>query len=228
VLSTSILDADYSPGSDLVAEGNNLSNIHLLRLTDHHWMATFKDPTAINEYNHPGQGGRRYYINQVIIDQAGKTLAASDSSGHVYAWSTSDGAPLISTTGLAPAGNAASHGMAFTPDGTTLAIATAGQRGTRLWDLATRQVTATLAGPDTRPEVEAFTPDGGTLAVADANGTIYLWDLAARRIAGTIRTQVTGTDWGGLEFSPDGKTLAVFASGGTEVTLYAISYARSA
>jgi serine/threonine-protein kinase len=228
VLSTSILDADYSPGGDVVAEGNNLSNIHLLRLADHHWMATFRDPTAINEYNHPGLGGRHYYINQVIIDQAGRTLAASDSSGHVHVWSTSDGAPLISTTGLAPARNAASQGMAFAPDGTTLAIATAGQRGTRLWDLATRQVTATLAGPDTQPEVEAFTPDGGTLAVADANGTIYLWDMAARRIAGTIRTQVTGTGWGGLEFSPDGKTLAVFASGGTVVTLYAVSYAQSA
>jgi len=227
-LSTSILDSDYSPGGNLVAEGNNLSNIHLLQLADRHWMGTFKDPTAVNEYNHPGQSGRRYYINQVIVDQAGSTLAVSDSSGHVYVWSTSGGAPLVSTTGLAPAGNAASQGMAFAPDGTTLAVATAGKRGTRLWDLATRQVTATLTGPDTQPETETFTPDGGTLAVADANGTIYLWDVAARRIAGTIRTEITGTNWGGLEFSPDGKTLAVFASGGAEVTLYKISYTEPA
>jgi serine/threonine-protein kinase len=227
-LSTSILDSDYSPGGELVAEGNNLSNIHLLRLADRQWTGTFKDPTAINEYNHPGRSGSRYYINQVIVDQAGSILAVSDTSGHAYVWSTSGGAPLISTTGLAPAGNAASQGMAFAPDGGTLAVATAGNQGTRLWDLATRQVTATLAGPDTQPEVEAFTPDGGTLAVADADGTIYLWDVAHRRIAGTIRTQITGTDWGGLEFSPDGKTLAVFTSGGAKVTLYKISYTEPA
>ena len=52
--STSILGTDYSAEGDFIAEGNNLSNVHLLRLADHRWTDTFKDPTAVNEFNHPG------------------------------------------------------------------------------------------------------------------------------------------------------------------------------
>ena len=79
-------------------------------------------------------------------------------------------------------------------------------------------------GPGHRAEAAAFTPDGATLAVGDANGTIYLWDVPAERIAATIRCPISGTGWGGLAFSPDGKTLAAFPGGGTQVYLYEITY----
>ncbi len=97
-----------------------------------------------------------------------------------------------------------------------------------MWDLAANRVSATLKGPDKAPRAEAFTRDGATLAVGDGNGTIYLWDMAAERIAATIGCPISGTDWGGLAFSPDGKTLAAFAGGGTEIYLYKISYSGSA
>jgi WD40 repeat protein len=60
--------------------------------------------------------------------------------------------------------------------------------------------------------------------VGDANGTVYLWDVAARRIAATIRSPISGAGWGGLAFSPDGKTLAAFPGGGNQVYLYKITY----
>jgi serine/threonine-protein kinase len=222
---TAILATDYSPDGNFIAEGNNLSNVHLLRLSDRRWTGTFKDSTAINEYNHPGVAtGRRSYINQVIVSPSGKTLAVSDTKGHVYVWDTSDTSPIITTTGLGPTSNAASDAMALSPDGAALAVAAAGGKGTQLWDLATHRARDTLQGPDTAPEAEAFTPDGATLAIGDANGTIYLWDVPAKRIAATISVPISGTNWGGLAFSPDGKTLAAFPDGGTEVYLYEISY----
>jgi serine/threonine-protein kinase len=225
----SILASDYSPEGEFIAEGNSLSNIHLLRLADRQWTKTFTDPAAVNELNHPGTpAGHRYYINQVVVSPSGQALAVSDTKGHVYVWSTSGKSPVITTTGLALASNTASHAMALSPDSATLAIALAGNKGTQLWDLATHQVSATLRGPDKAPEAEAFTADGATLAIGDANGTIYLWDVAARQIAATIRSPISGAGWGGLAFSPDGKTLAAFPGGGTKVYLYKISYTGSA
>jgi WD40 repeat protein len=222
----SIIAADYAPQAGLIAEGNNLSNIHLLRVADRKWIATFKDATAVNKYNRPG-GPDGYVINQVVVDPAGKRLAASDTQGRVYVWNTSDRLPIIAVKGLAAAGDQPSGAMALSPDGATLAVAMAGKQGTRLWDLAARRVTATLKGPDTVPQAVAFSPDGATLATGDLNGTIYLWDVPAGRIAATINSPIQGYNWGSLVFSPDGKTLAAVAGGGTRIFLYRISYTVS-
>jgi WD40 repeat protein len=60
----------------------------------------------------------------------------------------------------------------------------------------------------------AFSPDGKTLAILDADGTTYLWDVAARRWAGSLSSlQCKGGDAQVL-FSPDGMTLAVVGSAG--------------
>jgi serine/threonine-protein kinase len=214
----SILASGYSPAGGFIAEGNNLGNIHLLRLSDRQWTATFKDPTAAA----PGR------INQVIASPSGKTLAASDTTGRVYVWDTSGKSLILTTRGIAVPRNPASDDMALSPGAPVLAIAMAGKKGTQLRDLSTGQVSATLQGPGTAPEAVAFSPDGETLAVGDAGGVIYLWDVPARRIAATINCPISGDNWGGLVFSPDGKTLAAFGNGGTEVLLYKVAYTGSA
>ena len=76
----------------------------------------------------------------------------------------------------------------------------------------------------------AFSPDGKTLAVgsgaaaASGQGTVELWDVAARRQIGVIH----GGDGGGvsaLAFSPDGKTLATGTWDGT-VSLWDVATRR--
>ena len=67
--------------------------------------------------------------------------------------------------------------MAFSPDGTTLAV---GDEigSTYLWSLATRTITATLTDPGSSGVASvAFSPAGTTLAADDANGSTYLWSL---------------------------------------------------
>jgi hypothetical protein len=70
--------------------------------------------------------------------------------------------------------------VAFSPDGTTLAVGDA-DGGTYLWSLATRTITATLTDPGSNAASEpmsvAFSPDGTTLAVGDNDGSTYLWSL---------------------------------------------------
>src|SRR6202012_3258606 len=66
--------------------------------------------------------------------------------------------------------------MAFSPDGTTLALAS--DDGTiKLWDTRSGALQQTLKGhKDRGVNAVAFSPDGTTLASVSSDGTIELWD----------------------------------------------------
>jgi WD40 repeat protein len=67
--------------------------------------------------------------------------------------------------------------VAFSPDGTTLASASADET-IRLWDVATgQQIGEPLQGHTDGVNSMAFSPDGTTLASASADETIRLWDM---------------------------------------------------
>jgi WD40 repeat protein len=97
-------------------------------------------------------------------------------------------------------------GTAFSPDGTTLAIAS-NDHTVRLFDLAAhRQIGGPL--PVTASGILralVFSPDGTTLAIAAADDTVRLWDVAGHH---QIAALVGHTDWiTAIAFNPDGKTL---------------------
>jgi roadblock/LC7 domain-containing protein len=98
------------------------------------------------------------------------------------------------------------NGVAFSPDGRLLAIAS-NDKTARLWDPATGEQLRTLTAHGGNVLGVAFSPDGRLLATAsDFDGAARLWDPATGE---QLRTLTGHTEWvRGVAFSPDGRLLA--------------------
>ena len=69
------------------------------------------------------------------------------------------------------------YGVAFSPDGRSLASASA-DNTMKLWDVATGNEVRTLRGHTNAVIAVAFSPDGRTLASASHDQTVKVWDAA--------------------------------------------------
>jgi serine/threonine protein kinase/sugar lactone lactonase YvrE len=121
-------------------------------------------------------------------------------------------------TATLPTGGGEVLGVAFSPDGHTLA-ATGQDRDVRLWNTATglpsAVPSATLSGHGHPVSTAVFSPDGRTLATGGYDGRVTLWNTGTRRAYATLNTH--GRGHGTLSFSPDG---AVLATSGDAVRLW--------
>ncbi|SER12285.1 WD40 repeat [Streptomyces sp. yr375] len=117
--------------------------------------------------------------------------------------------PAGPVTGRALSEGREVRALAFSPDGTRLAVGDSSGR-VALWDGGVQHRTGVLtAGTPEAVTALAFAPDGRTLAVGGAHGALQLWDTASQQPLGT-GLPTPGEEIESLAFSRDGDT--VYAS----------------
>ena len=96
-------------------------------------------------------------------------------------------------------------GIAFSPDGSLLASASA-DNTVKLWDVATNREVRTLAGHAVGAKAVAFSPNGQLLASGSLDGEVKIWDVATGR---ELRNLTGNGSVSAVAFSSDGRWLAV-------------------
>jgi WD40 repeat protein len=97
-------------------------------------------------------------------------------------WDVKTGSQLRSVK--APSGRTCAHGVALSPDGTTLAVVADDSRTPtiQLWDAEAERPVTSLRGHANHVQVLAFSPDGKTLASGGDDTTVLLWDVVQARL----------------------------------------------
>jgi RNA polymerase sigma factor (sigma-70 family) len=175
----------------------------------------FWDTATGKSLRHLPERKPRHALVKLALTSDGKTLAAGetdlgsgapDRRDAVRLWRVGDGRELR-TFSVERA-----YGLAFSPDGTMLAVT--GGEMVRLWDVASGEQQRALKGHRGGSYAVAFSPDGALLATGGEvlDPTVRLWDVTSGREVRCLEGH-EGSVYS-LAFSPDGKTLASRGAGG--------------
>ena len=145
-------------------------------------------------------------LRDIAFSPEGQYLAVASGIGvWIYEVATSRALMLIPTASSV-------RSVSFSSDGATLA--SGARDGTvKLWDVATRELVATLEGHTSGVNSVSFSLDGAILASGAWDGTVKLWDVATGEIIATLEGHA---DWvNSVSFSLDGAILASASEDGT-------------
>ena len=192
-----VQSVDFSAAGDELASGGNDGAVILWDLK----------PARVRPYYALGD------VYGIAVNPRADLLAAASqtsSGSFVKVWNLKTGALRF----VLPSRSGPAEALAFSPDGTALALA--GTSGSlTLWDLTGRRVPRVLPGGAGPLYAVAFSPDGATVAAASDGGSVLLW-----RPNTSPRARVLPVDHNPLfavAFSPDASTIATGGASDTVI-----------
>ena len=213
--------AAFSPNGRLLADVYNKSTATAVSL----WTTT--DPTHPSQVaSLPGIDAQAN-VTDVAFSADSRVLAVV-VDGKAELWSATAAPRLLSSLTLPSA-----WGVAFSPDGTTLAVVGGESADGTLetWDIADTAAPRLLAraGGVYYPHYAAFSPDGRILVTGTSSNDgaltgptrAVLWDVSAPRAPRKLAAILVWDGEGGIAFGPGGKTLAL--SWSNQVALFDLS-----
>jgi WD40 repeat protein len=147
-------------------------------------------------------------VQKLAFSPDGKLLAAQSDDGEVQIFSVASRGAVAMPAG--PTGPPVATGVAFSPDGRTLAFTNQGQ--VRFWDVrAGREIRAPPSVPSGVIGAPAFTPRGDAIATVGTDFTVRLWNLSSGRQLSSFVASVISSPLS-VALSPDGSVLALSGS----------------
>jgi WD40 repeat protein len=145
--------------------------------------------------------GHSSFINYLVINPDGQTLASASADKTIKVWNLATGQEIRTLTGHSSFINY----LVISPDGQTLASASA-DKTIKIWNLATGKEIRTLTGHSNYVNYLAISPDGQTLVSSSADKTIKVWNLATGQEIRTLTGYSKYIDY--FVISSDWQTIA--------------------
>jgi WD40 repeat protein len=232
----------FSPDGEFLAAGGNFlgDSTRLWRVSDRKLVGPFTDSGSIMKslafspdgktlagVTHTGSvtlwdvASRRVRIGlpdgdgfrNVVFSPDGKLLANPGKGKELRLSEVATGKTVRSIT------DATGDGVAFSPDGKTLAVADAdGTYTLRLWDVETGRSKAAFDRVEDITTTSAlFSPDGKTVAAWGLGNVIHLWDVEAKKVraillgaSGNVNAVVFDSEGTRIACGGDDKTIRIW------------------